>query len=48
MSNQARYTDYFALPAPGVAAVWKYRAIYLDHGQHFGQWSAVALATVVG
>ena len=48
MSNQARYTDYHELPAAGTTAVWKYRAIYLDHSQHFGQWSAVVLATVVG
>jgi len=32
------YTDT-ATPAPGTTALWKYRAIYLDGDESFGQWS---------
>lgn len=32
------YTDN-ASPAPGTTALWKYRAIYLQGDQVFGQWS---------
>ena len=35
-------------PAPGTAAVWKYRAIYLQGDQPFGQWSDTATIAVQG
>ncbi len=41
------YTDTLAL-APGTTALWKYRAIYLDGDEPFGQWSATATIAVQG
>ena len=35
-------------PAPGTAAVWKYRAIYLQGDQPFGQWSDTTTIAVQG
>ena len=37
-----------AAPAPGTTALWKYRAIYLQGDQVFGQWSDVASIAVHG
>lgn len=43
------YTDMFALPATGVAVVWKYKAIYLDnHEDEEGMYSEIAQITVTG
>ena len=34
--------------APGTTALWKYRAIYLNGDEQFGQWSdVVSLAVTV-
>lgn len=33
---------------PGTAAVWRYRAIYLDGDEVFGQWSDVVSLAVTG
>ena len=41
------YPDTLAL-APGTTALWKYRAIYLDGDEPFGQWSATATIAVQG
>ena len=34
--------------APGTAAVWKYRAIYLNGDEQFGQWSDPVSIAVQG
>ena len=41
------YLDTLAL-APGTTALWKYRAIYLEGDQVFGQWSDVTSIAVTG
>ena len=46
-STGSHYTDPVTL-APGVAAVWKYRAIYLKGDHVFGQWSDVVSIAVTG
>ena len=45
--TEPHYQDTVTLP-PGTAAVWKYRAIYLQGDQVFGQWSDVASIAVQG
>ena len=45
--TEPHYQDTVTLP-PGTAAVWKYRAIYLQGDQVFGQWSDVASIAVHG
>ena len=42
------YTDTFALPANGQAAVWKYKAIYRLNDANVGQWSDEVSITVSG
>lgn len=42
------YTDTFALPANGQAAVWKYKAIYRLDDTNVGQWSDEVSITVAG
>lgn len=42
------YADITPLPAPGVSAVWKYKAIYRFNDQQVGQWSDVATIGVMG
>ncbi len=42
------YLDIFALPAVGVAAVWKYKAIYYDNDEETGEYSDIADITVTG
>ena len=37
-----------ASPAPGATVLWKYRAIYLDGDQVFGQWSDASSIAVTG
>jgi len=37
-----------ASPAAGATVLWKYRAIYLDGDQVFGQWSDVGSIAVTG
>ncbi len=44
---EPHFTDTFAL-APGTAAVWKYRAIYLQGDATFGQWSDPVSIAVQG
>ena len=46
-STSSHYTDPVTL-APGVAAIWKYRAIYLKGDHVFGQWSDVVSIAVTG
>ena len=46
-STGSHFTDPVTL-APGVAAIWKYRAIYLKGDHVFGQWSDVVSIAVVG
>ena len=41
------YIDTLTL-APGTAAVWRYRAIYLMRDEVFGQWSDVVSIAVTG
>ena len=45
--TEPHYIDTVSLP-PGTAAVWRYRAIYLDGDQLFGQWSDVVSIAVTG
>ena len=45
--TEPHYIDTVML-APGTAAVWRYRAIYLDGDQVFGQWSDVVSLAVQG
>ena len=42
------YLDTFQLPAPGVSAVWKYKAIYIMGDARVGQWSDEVKFTVTG
>ncbi len=41
-------TDLSPLPASGVSAAWKYKAIYLYHDERVGQWSDVISIAVGG
>lgn len=47
IDTEPHYVDTLT-PAPGTAAVWKYRAIYLQGDQPFGQWSDTASIAVQG
>ena len=40
--------SYTASSAPGTAALWKYRAIYLTGDEQFGQWSDTVSIAVQG
>jgi hypothetical protein len=42
------YIDKSNLPAAGIAAVWKYKMIYLLNDEPIGNWSDVVSVTVVG
>ncbi len=42
------YLDTYALPAPGVGAVWKYKAIYRLSDAQSGQWSDEVKVSVMG
>ena len=42
------FADLSPLPAPGVSAVWKYKAIYRLNDAQVGQWSDVATIGVMG
>lgn len=42
------YPDTTPLPAAGVSAIWKYRAIYRKADAQVGQWSDVLEVTVTG
>jgi hypothetical protein len=42
------YTDNTPLPAPGTAAVWKYRGIHLIRDERVGHWSQVLEVGVKG
>ncbi len=42
------YLDTAPLPAAGVSAVWKYKAIYRLNDEQVGQWSDVATIGVMG
>lgn len=42
------YRDSTPLPAPGTAAVWKYRGIYLIRDERVGHWSQVLEVGVKG
>ena len=45
--TEPHYIDTVML-APGTTALWRYRAIYLDGDQVFGQWSDVVSLAVQG
>jgi hypothetical protein len=45
--TEPHYIDTVTLPS-GTAAVWRYRAIYLEGDQLFGQWSDVVSLAVQG
>lgn len=47
IDTEPHYTDTLAL-APGTSAIWKYRAIYLEGDQPFGQWSDTVQIAVQG
>jgi hypothetical protein len=47
VDTEPHYTDTLHL-APGTAAVWKYRAIYLNGDEQFGQWSDPVSIAVQG
>jgi len=47
-SQHPDYLDLTALPAIGITATWKYKAIYLYDNQQAGNWSTVVIVTVVG
>jgi hypothetical protein len=42
------YADNSPLPAAGVSAVWKYKAVYRLNDAQVGQWSDVATIGVMG
>lgn len=47
IDTEPHYVDTLAL-TPGTTALWKYRALYLDGDQPFGQWSDTAQIAVQG
>ncbi|MEN9573999.1 MAG: hypothetical protein RL514_1854 [Verrucomicrobiota bacterium] len=47
MDTEPHYVDTLTL-APGTTALWKYRALYLDGDQPFGQWSDPVQIAVQG
>ncbi len=48
VSTRPNYTDSFALPAMGLAALWKYMGIYLVNDEETGDWSDAIQITVTG
>lgn len=49
MATHNAYVDKSPLPAIDTAAVWKYKAIYLDHNEEpMGEWSDETKITVTG
>ena len=42
------YTDTAPLPAAGESALWRYRAIYRLGDERIGQWSNIAVTSVMG
>ena len=44
----SRYTDRTPLPPPGIAVVWRYKAIYYKDDAQIGQWSKTVSVTVTG
>jgi hypothetical protein len=48
ITTNTDYADNSPMPAPGVSAVWKYKAIYRLNDQQVGQWSDVATIGVIG
>ena len=48
LDSQPDYRDTAPLPAPGLGAVWRYKAIYRLHDDQVGQWSDVASMSVMG
>jgi hypothetical protein len=48
VDDQPDYLDLAPLPAAGVSAVWKFKAIYRQAGQRVGQWSDELKVSVMG
>jgi hypothetical protein len=48
VNNEPNTTDPAPLPASGVSATWKYKAIYRLHDEPVGQWSDVMSISVGG
>lgn len=48
INSHPGYLDTAPLPAPGIAAIWRYRAIYRQKDQRVGQWSQVLEVAVKG
>ena len=48
VTTDRQFLDTAPLPLPGVAAVWRYKAIYRRKNAKIGQWSKPETATVVG
>lgn len=46
--TQPDYLDTYPLPAAGQSAIWKYKAIYINHDEELGQMSDELLVTVSG
>jgi hypothetical protein len=46
--TQPDYLDTHPLPATGQAALWKYKAIYIDHDEETGQMSDEMVVSVSG
>jgi hypothetical protein len=46
--TQPDYLDTYPLPAAGQSAIWKYKAIYIDHDEEQGQMSDELQVTVSG
>jgi hypothetical protein len=42
------YLDTYPLPPAGQPAIWKYKAIYINHDEEQGQMSDELLVTVSG
>jgi hypothetical protein len=48
ITTNTDFADPSPLPAPGVSAVWKYKAVYRLNDAQVGQWSDVATIGVMG
>jgi hypothetical protein len=48
ISNHPDFLDLSALPAAGISAIWKYKAVYLYQGAVVGNFSGVIEIAVVG
>ena len=48
VNNEPNTTDPAPLPAPGISATWKYKAIYRLHDEQVGQCSDVISISVGG